>query len=111
MDVTLDLFWTKYTAFDNKVGSYDDDEFIWKSKDISDGNSHLWHHKYSLPFTKVLGFVACRVTSKVIGIFAADRSWGDVKIIEYGKRYAIISDVSEKQSIVYTPACIESDRI
>ena len=62
MNVTLDVFWTEYTASDNKVGSYDADEFLWKSKDISDGNSHLWHQKYSLPFTKVLGFVACRVT-------------------------------------------------
>ena len=58
MNVTLDMFWTEYTDFDNKVGSYDADEFIWKSKDIIDGNIHLWHQKYSLPFTKVLGFVA-----------------------------------------------------
>ena len=74
----------------------------------SDGNSHLWHQKYSPPFTKVLDFVACRVTSKVLGIGAAERSWGDVKTIKSGKRSAISSDVSEKQSIVYTSACIES---
>ena len=43
MAVTIDLFWTEYTAFDNMIGSYDADEFIWKRKDISDGNSHLWH--------------------------------------------------------------------
>ena len=88
------MFWTEYTAFDNKVGSYDADEFRWKSKDISDGNSHFWHQKYSLPFTKVLGFVACRVTSKVLGIGAAERSWGDVKTIKSGKRSSIRSDVS-----------------
>ena len=41
---------------------FDSNDFIWNSKDITDGNSHLWHHKYSLPSTKVLGFVACRVT-------------------------------------------------
>ena len=111
MDVTVDLFWTEYNAFDNKIGSYDADEFIWKSKDISDGNSHLWHQKYSLPFAKVLGFVACRVTSKVLGIVASERSWGDVKTIKSGKRSAISSDVSEKHSIVYTYACIESSRI
>ena len=111
MNVTLDMFWTEYTDFDNKIGSFDADGFIWKSKDISDGNSHLWHQKYSLPFTKVLGFVACRVTSKVLGIGAAEPSWGDAKTIKYGKRSAISSDVSEKQSIVYTSACIESARI
>ena len=111
MNVTLDMFCTEYTTFDNKVGSYDADAFIWKRKDISDGNIHLWHQKYSLPFTKVLGFVACRVTSKVLGIGASKRSWGDVKTIKSGKRSAINSDVLEKQSIVYTSACIESDRI
>ena len=111
MAVTLDLFWTKYIAFDNKIGSYDADEFIWKSKDISDGNSHLWHQKYALPYTKVLGFVACRVTSKGLGIGAAERSWGDAKTIKSGKRYSISSDVSEKQRIVYTSACIGSARI
>ena len=34
MNITLDVFWTEYTAFNNKVGSYDADEYIWKSKDI-----------------------------------------------------------------------------
>ena len=54
-------------------------EFIRNSKDISDGNSHLWHQKQSLPCTKVIGFVVCRVTSKTIGIGSAECSWGDVK--------------------------------
>ena len=43
MAVTLDFFWTEYTVFDNMIGSYDADEFIRKSEDISDGNIHLWH--------------------------------------------------------------------
>ena len=68
MAVTQDIIWTQYTGFDKKIGSFDTDEFIWKRKDIKDGNSHLWHQKYSLFFTKVLGFVACRITPKVLGI-------------------------------------------
>ena len=111
MAVTLYLFWTENIAFDNMIGYFDADEFIWNSKDISDRNSHLWHQKYSLPFTTVIGFVACIVTSKVLGIGAAERSWGNVKTIKSGKRSVISSDVSEKQSIVYTSACIESARI
>ena len=39
MSVTQDIFWTEYTDFDNNIGSFDADEFIWKSKDIKDGNS------------------------------------------------------------------------
>ena len=48
---------------------------------------------------------------KVLSIGEAERSWGDIKTIKSDKRPAISSDVSEKQSIVYTSTCIESDRI
>ena len=106
MAVTQDMFWSEYTYFDNKIGSFDTDEFIWKIKAIKYCNSHLWHQKYSFPCTKVLGFVACRVALKVLGIVASERSWGDVKTIKSGKISAISSDVSEKHSIVYTSAYI-----
>ena len=85
MAVTQGIFWTEYTDFDNKNVSFDADEFIWKRKDIRYGKSHLWHQKYSLPCTKVLGFVACRVISKVLGIVVAEHSWGDLKTIKFGK--------------------------
>ena len=108
---SLDTFWSEYNLFNHKNDPFDSNDFIWSSKDITDGNSHLWHQKYSLPSTKVLGFVACRVTSKILGIGYAERSWGDVKTIKSGKRSALGSDISEKQSIVYTSACIEEARI
>ena len=111
MEYPQAIFWTEYTEFDNNIGSFYGDGFIWKIKDIRYGNSHLWHQKYSLPCTKVLGFVACRVTSKVLGIGSAECSWGDLNTIKSGKRSAIISDVSDKQIIVYTSACIESAKI
>ena len=82
--------------FDNNNGSFDGDRFIWKIEDIRYGNIHLWHQKYSPPYTKVLGFVACSVTSKVLAVDAAERSKGDVKTIKYAKRSDIISDVSDK---------------
>ena len=94
MDVTQDISCTKYTYFDNKIGPFNADEFIWKSKDIKDGNSRLCHQKYSLPFTGVIGFVACRVLSKVLGIGEEERSWDDEKTIKSGKISDIRSDVS-----------------
>ena len=86
---------------------FDSNELIWNSKYIRDGNSHLWNHKYSLPPKKVFGFVACRVTSKILGVGSVERSWGDVKTIKLGKRPALGSEISEKQSIVYTGTCTE----
>ena len=59
----------------------------------------------------MLGFIACRVTSKILHTCDAERSWGNVNTIKYLKRYAISSDVSEKHIIVFTSNCIESDRI
>ena len=108
MGVTQDIFWTEYIEFDNKIGSFDVDEFIWKIEDIRDGNSHLWHQKHSLPCTKVLGFVEYRIVSKVIGIGEVERFRGDVKTIKYGKGSDISSDGSEKQSIFYTSTRVES---
>ena len=104
---TLDTFWSEYKNFNNNNDTFDSNEFIWNIKDICYGNSNIWHTKYSLPPTKVLGFLDFRVTSKIIGIGSADRSWGDVKKIKSGKISALGSDIYEKQSIVYTSACIE----
>ena len=89
---------------------FDSNEFIWNSKNISDGNSHILHQKYSLPSTKVIGFVACRVTSKIIGIGSAESSWGDVKTIKSVNISALGSEIYEKQRIVYTYTCIEKER-
>ena len=65
--------------FNHKNDPFDINEFIWNSKDIIDGDSHVWHQNYSLPSTKVLGFVACRVALKQIGIESAESSWGGVQ--------------------------------
>ena len=75
MTVTQEIFWTEYNDFDKNNGSYDGYEFIWGKKDIRDGNIHLCNLKYSIPCTKVLGFVACVVTSNVLGIVESEPSW------------------------------------
>lgn len=74
----MDVFWQEYDAFKNKSGStYGSGRVhIWNSAYTTSGDSHLWHNLYSVPFTKFLGFVACHVTSKNLGIGAAKRSWG-----------------------------------
>ena len=63
----LDTFLSKYTNVNHNNDPFDSHEFIWNSKEISNGNSHIWHQKDSLPSIKMLCFVACRVTSKILG--------------------------------------------
>ena len=79
---TQDIFWTEYNEFNKNIGSFYGDGFIWKIKYIRYVNSHLWHQKYSPTYTKVLGFVACRVTSKFLVIGSAECSWGYEKTIK-----------------------------
>ena len=38
---TLDTFWSEYNLFNHKNDHFDNNEFIWNSKDITDGNSRL----------------------------------------------------------------------
>ena len=56
MNDNIDKFWSEHTAFSYKNVPFDDDDLIWNSKDIREVNSHIWHHKYSLPYTHVSFF-------------------------------------------------------
>ena len=89
--VTIYILWSEYTDSNHNNGHFDDYKWIYRSKFICDGNSHLWHQNYSSPCTKVLGFVACKVTSKIIGMVSSESSCSDVKMIKSGERYAISS--------------------
>ena len=52
---TFDAFCREYPDFNQNNDSFGSNEFILNIKDVSDGNSHLWHQKYSLPRTLVDG--------------------------------------------------------
>ena len=56
-------------------------------------------------------FLSLQGDFKVLGILSAEHSWGRVKTIKSGKMSAFNSDISEKQSIVYTYICIEEATI
>ncbi len=74
-------------------------------------NSFVWHQLYSLPYTKVLGFVACHTTSKQLGIGAAERSWSDVKQIKDGKRSNLGRVSLKKRAILYSLARLNKAKI
>jgi hypothetical protein len=77
----IDTFWNEFKAFQNCTQPYRDMS-QWASSDCVSEKSYLWHEKYSLLYTVVLGFVGCHVTSKLCGIGPAKRSWGGVKQIK-----------------------------
>ena len=88
------MFWSEYTDFNHKNGPFDCYKFTWIIKDIRDGNGNFLHNNYSLPFTNVLGFVSCRVTSKVFVIDTSEFYLGDLKTIKSDKRYDNFTVVS-----------------
>ena len=61
----------------------------------------------SRPYVFELGYVACIVTSKYLGIGQAERCWGDVKDIKSLKRGALSSTSIEQQAVIYGKSCIE----
>ena len=55
--------------------------------------------------------MACRVTSKLCGIGAAERCWGGVKQIKTGKRSHLSGESTEKRSIIFANAKVTQGRM
>lgn len=91
MGGVLNCFWEEFEHFHNKTGPFKDRDHIWNSADINNGDvsntlafyynpandtyssflllnpqSHIWHSKNSLRYTKIFGRLACRVCSKIL---------------------------------------------
>jgi hypothetical protein len=105
----IDEFWDEYDQFDNRHGPAFGESryFIWASLDISQYQSYKWHKKYSLIQTKQLGRLACRVTSKILGMGSAERCWGDVKKLKNGQRSHLSTAAASKAATIYGAACAE----
>jgi hypothetical protein len=114
-DETIDSLVTdcaeQFALFRSKQGQYCGLPAIWKSKMCTNGQSHLWHQAHTRPLYKELGSVACRVTSKLLGIGSAERAWGDVKHLKEGKRSHLCHRTTERSSIIFGTACLDAARI
>ncbi len=109
--VIIDHFWKEFHHFQHQTGPFAKFKGRFSMPDAVNGNSFVWHQLYSLPYTKVLGFVACCTTSKQLGIGAAERSWSDVKQIKDGKRSNLGGVSLEKRAILYSSARLNEAKI
>jgi hypothetical protein len=50
----IDTFWNEFKAFQNCTHPYHEPS-CWATYNATKGNSYLWHEKYSIPYTSVLG--------------------------------------------------------
>lgn len=94
------------SKFRRKEGHYAN-KMYWESQYIESQDSHKWHQTFSGMFYAAFTKVACRVTSKILGIGSAERAWGDVKHLKQGKRSHLGHGSVEKQSIIYGQSCLK----
>lgn len=111
MGDAINKFWDELDDFQNKKKGYANRNFIWENQDIRQGDSYVWHKKNSLRFTEIFGKFACRVCSKILGIGAAERSWGDVKHLKTNKRAHLSGIKVKKQATIFGATCIEQAQI
>ena len=109
-DEIVDTFWSEFADFRSRRKVFGNPA-RWKGAHVRPGLSHKWHEKYSLAETKVLGFIACRVTSKNAGIGMCERNWGDVKEIKSGKRSGLSGESTEKRALILTTARVKEARL
>jgi hypothetical protein len=107
---TCGTLWTKWSDFSNKLDEFSSKR-MWNSAPEVQGKSYVFHERYSLKVTTVLGYVACRVTSKVLGIGAAEHSWGDFKQLKTYKRSYLSVEAIEQHIIIFGEASMHTARI
>ena len=86
----LHMFWLEFKYFQHNIGPFDK-EARWLTNTALVDKYHVWNKLYYLPYTGVLGFIACRVCSKPLVIGTCERIWGDVRNIKTGKRSLMAS--------------------
>jgi len=81
------------------------------SKDAREGKSHIWHQKWTLSYTQVLGFMGVRTCSKLLGIGQCERGWRDVSAVKAKGKGKMKGAKVEKKGILRTTALINNARI
>lgn len=94
-----DTFLSELDDFSNRKGKLNSD-LIWIIAALDETQAYDWHKKYTLLSTKVLGRLACFVTSKILGIGTAERNWKQVKNVKSGQRVNTSIEKTKKQVLI-----------
>ena len=96
----VDKFWDEHISFKNRSGVLGGD-VMWMAAKGEQVQAHRWHQKYTRSRTKVLGRLACLVTSKILGIGTAERNWKQYKKIKSGERTNLNPTAAMKITCIY----------
>ena len=105
LDLTLS-FWKEWKDFQTKQGTFSLEMLGWDDTQRETA-PHIWHQIWTLPYTKVLGRVACIVCSKLCGQGQAEREWGFTKDVRQGKRLRLGSQNLMDQVTCYAAYSVE----
>jgi hypothetical protein len=94
----IDSFHDEWDQFTTRSGDIYSKNYIWITASNSATIAHEWHNRYSTG-TRILGKLACHVTSKIGGIGNAERSWKAVKATKRG-RYTLSNESTKKQATI-----------
>ena len=95
------IFCEEHRKFMKKIDMFDEKSKMWQSDLLEKGNVHKWHDVYSVHCKDVLGWVACRGTSKILGIGNAERAWGAVKQLKSGRRGHLRGPNTKRQATIF----------
>jgi hypothetical protein len=109
-DIKKDIFWGEWADFHNMCGPVYSKPYIKNSQHLRNGDSHYWHAQFTEPFTEVLGWVACRVTSKLLGIGSCERAWSAVKFLKDKQRSHLSAEKIARQATIFSSTSIEKAR-
>ncbi|KAL7532944.1 hypothetical protein ACHAWF_009154 [Thalassiosira exigua] len=96
----VDLFWKEHAHFVQRTGPFNRDH-IWIVAENPNTEARDWHRTYSLRATKVLGKLACLVTSKILGTGSAERHFKLIKGIKKGPQVNTSTKKCKMKALIY----------
>ena len=109
-DNMLSQFWELEYEFHHHENEVYSNIRIFNDKFVRSGESHKWHNAHWNDKTKIFSSTGARVCSKILGIGASERCWGDVKHLLGTKRRSLTSERLFKQTLIYTTNAINEAR-
>lgn len=100
----------QFLLFRNREGCFSNPAW-WSSLVALKGESHLFHGQLTIEKAPELAYVACKVTSKLLGIGNCERQWDQTKFCCNGKRALISSDRLKKQATMYGSHCLSNGKL
>ncbi len=107
----FDIFWEELKHFNYSISPHYYFLGQFENEDAIEWCTHIWYEMHSIPFTKVLGFVACWNTSQHLSMGSAEQYWSDLNMIKDGKRENLGGESLENSAILYTSAKFDNAQI